>query len=179
MGQTKTYRGITWNGSDRDLSIKLNKAPCSCYMYKCNHHNATQEDYIDYVLSKTIEREYRGIRWNGTGNDLSTKLGKTPGAFNTYTNYHPGATQEDYIDYVLKDMTYSEFIDKIKNKRIKSAKETCEEYNYGIKLINYAEVELHDLLKPIVDHFDRRDIFDQLIQLYIEKDRKVLKNPEE
>lgn len=171
MGQMKSYKGITWNGSDRDLSIKLNKAPCSCYMYKSNHHGATQEDYIDYVLSKTIEREYRGIRWNGTGRDLSIKLGKSSTAFNTYTNYHPDATQEDYIDYVLKDMTYSEFINELKNKRMKSAKETYEDYDYGIKPINYAEENLYDLLKPIVDHFDRLDIMDHLIQLYIEKDK--------
>lgn len=48
-------------------------------------------------------KEYKGIKWNGSNRSLCIALNKSESAFASYCFHHPGATQEDYIDFYLGD----------------------------------------------------------------------------
>ena len=53
---TKSYRGITWNGTNTDLSLKLGKS--SSYVSTTMDRNKlkTQEQVIDYVILKNYSK---------------------------------------------------------------------------------------------------------------------------
>lgn len=84
----KSYRGIIWNGSNRDLSIALGLSETAAHNWLSRHRDKTQEDYIDYCLGikslKAIEDKdnylYRhwicescGTIKYGSGNDVKIR----------------------------------------------------------------------------------------------------------
>lgn len=60
-------------------------------------------------LNPFKEKEYRGICWT-TGRSLSRALGKSPSAYGAWLVGNPDKNMYDYIDCMLGDTTYEEYI---------------------------------------------------------------------
>lgn len=95
MKEIKEYRGIRWNGTKKDLALKLGIAERSIYQYFSSHHGMTQEEYIDMHLDRSKnnkvykEHMYHDIIWNGTDKDLAEKLNVTVKDISQYVRkYH-------------------------------------------------------------------------------------------
>lgn len=92
-------------------------------------------------------KEYRGVKWT-TFNSLAIALGKSSSGIRSYLSRKKGITIEDYIDMVLGDSTYEEYVDNgfMKSYTIKIA---GKEYNYssfydlGVKL-HHASLAIYD-----------------------------------
>jgi len=54
---------------------------------------------------------YREIEWKNIS-DLTKKLGKSHSSYYVFQKSHPGGTMHDYVDLMLGDCTYSEYVSR-------------------------------------------------------------------